>query len=48
MQTKKHCTPISKALPVAQTGFDVKIQFIEDVISRVLIIQRQAPWKAAL
>lgn len=47
MSKKKHIKKLTLIPPKAQvSNFQIKLQATSDIIDRLLLIPRQAPWKA--
>lgn len=47
MKRDRHITPITRVPASAQvSNFQIKLQATTDIIDRLLLIPRQAPWKA--
>jgi len=45
MRKQMHIRPITQTPGVAQTNFTVKLEGITEIIDRLLLAGRQAPWK---
>ena len=47
MRDSKHCAPVSRlrAGQPAATNFTVKLEATTEIIDRLLLVPRQAPWK---
>lgn len=47
MKTDRHCSPVSRLRVAAPaTNYVVKLESTTQIIDRLLLIPRQAPWKA--
>lgn len=47
MKREKHCTPVTRLRGVAQaSNYIVKLESTTQIIDRLLLVPRQAPWKA--
>lgn len=47
MKSEKHCSAVSRLRFVAPaTNYVVKLESTTEIIDRLLLIPRQAPWKA--
>ena len=42
---RKHLTALSKTPQVAQSNFSIKLDSTTEMIDRLLLVPRQAPWK---
>jgi hypothetical protein len=43
---RMHLVPVSRTPSVGQTNYMIKLQATTDIIDRLLLIDRQTPWKA--
>jgi len=47
MEKNRHISPLTKTPVLAQiSNFQIKLQATTDIIDRLLLVPRQAPWKA--
>ncbi|HOQ33573.1 MAG TPA: hypothetical protein PLA12_13855 [Candidatus Hydrogenedens sp.] len=47
MKKNRHISPLTKTPALAQvSNFQIKLQATTDIIDRLLLVPRQAPWKA--
>jgi len=47
MKKNRHISPLTKTPFLAQiSNFQIKLQATTDIIDRLLLVPRQAPWKA--
>lgn len=44
--TRKHLKVVSKTPLIAQSNFGIKLENTTEIIDRLLLVPRQAPWKA--
>ena len=43
--TRKHLMAVSRTPVVAQTALMIKLNFIEEIVERGVLMHRQIPWK---
>ena len=46
MRQRKHLRLLSRTPEIAQSNFQVKLESTTQIIDRLLLADRQAPWKA--